>query len=356
MLDEATERLAERWQPGLEKMLLRSRSEMPVRARQFVDLMALMTNERPESIKALEIDSDLDLALLAEEMKLLLSRGNANEALNLFRATSSGRTPRFDSVLYPVHVRAIAQSGDLDRAMAMALKGLDRLEEARKVISPRYEELLLLCCQVTQAQHAAGSKSTRSVFSSHTARRSELVQADELWQRFYRVNVTSDSDRPVLVLRIAIALLELFDTERVVGSDDYFNDGSKVGFCAKRALSTLSRLRPAFFDVDGGLLVRSMAWLSDSVGPEPEVRELLGVPQAMAVLIRDYGAELENELTKERTLLAQDLVEWLRSISQVRNSPFSEPGRLTDEQTRKLGAVLKRLIRARDNEQGAHFS
>lgn len=349
MLNEPTERLAERWQLGLERCLLKSRHEMPVRARQFLDLMALTSGGRLESDKALEVGSDLDLALLAEQMKMMLSRGSAKEALDLFRATSSGRVPRFDSVLYSVYMRAIAQSGDLDKAVEMTLNGLDRLEETGKAGSPRYEELLLLCCQVTQAQHAADSRPL-----GHVLRRSEPLRANELWRRFLKV--APDGDRHVLVLRITVSLLELFDIEGAGNPDADPSERDKANLCAERAQSALRCLRPDYFGVDGGLLVRSIAWLSAYIGSVPEVQELLGVPQAIAVLLRDYGDNLEKYLTKDGVHHAPSLMERLRFFSRERQSPLFEPDRLTQEQMRKVGAALRHVIRARDNAQKSHFS
>jgi hypothetical protein len=353
MLDEPIQLLAQRWQPGLEKDLLRSRPEMPVRARQFLELMALVADGRSKSDDALQVDLDLDQALLAEEMKLLLSRGSAKAALDLFRATSSGKVPRFDSILYAVHVRAIAQSGDLDRAVAMAVKGLSRLEEAGKAESPRYLELLLLCCQVTQAQHAAGTHRLRD-WVRQVLQPSLPLRAEELCWRFKKVD--HDGSRQVLVLRIAVALLELFDIERVMRPDTNPSKSVHDNFCPDRARGAMLRLRPDYFGVDGGLLLRSMAWLSPYVESVPEVKELLGVPQAIAVLVRDYGDSLEEYLAKERTHPAQHLMEQLRSFSQDRQSSFFELDGLTDEQTRKVGAALRHVIRARDIADGSYFS
>jgi hypothetical protein len=352
MLDEPTERLAERWQSGLEKSLLRSRSEMPVRARQFLDLMALMADGR--SLSDLQVGSDLDQALLAEEMKLLLSRGSAKEALNLFRATSSGRVPRFDSVLYSVHVRAIAQSGDLDKAMAMALTGLDRLEDSEKAGSPRYDELLLLCCQVTQAQHNEDSRPVRLLFS-RALRRSKPLQAGELWRRFLKVDLSSE--RHVLVLRIAVALLELFDMEGVGGPDAVLSESKQANSCAKRALGALRRLRPDYFGVDGGLLLRSMAWLCAYVGPVAEIKELLGVPHAITVLRSDYQESLKEYLAIEGTELEPEFIALMSYFSKKKNQPqFFGPDWLTDEQMTRFCSALLRAIRARDQTLGSRFS
>lgn len=350
MLDEPTTRLTERWQVGLEKTLLKSRSEMPVRARQFVDLMALMADGQPQFGAS---DEDLDMSLLAEDMKLLLARGNADAALDLFRATIPGKTPRFDSALFTVHVRAIAQSGDLDRAIEMAWKAFGRLEEAGKAGTQRYEELLLLCCQVARAQHAASAGALRAVWRG-VLRRSKPLSARELCEAFFKVQ--PDTGRHVLLLRIAIALLELFDLEAADNRDIESIERDRIDFCAERARGALRHLRPDFFGVDGGLLVRSLAWLSASHGQEPETQELLDVPQVVAVLRRDYGGSLNEYLAKERGRSAADLQAQLRAGLQGASSASFESFRLTDTQTGELGAALRHVIRARDSAQGGQFS
>lgn len=347
MLDEDTEKLAGRWHRGLEKSLLRSRAEMPVRARQFLDLMALTSDGRAQAGEAPA--GELDVVLLAEEMKLLLSRGSANEALDLFRATISGRVPRYDSALYSVFVRAIAQSGDLDAAMTMSLKALDRLANAEKSGGPRYEELLLLCCQVTRAQHAAKAGTLRFVLR-RALRRAEPMRAGKLVERF--LNFELSGSRPVAVLRIAIALLELLDAEatdkRVV--DPSGTDHAQI--CATRGWIALRKLDPDYSGVDGGLLVRSLAWLSAHFSSAPELQALLGVPQLMAILHRDYGESLSAYLEKRKTVLPAELVARFGAW-RVQTSTGFEVGTLTEGQMSEVGAALRAVIHARDNAQGS---
>lgn len=353
MLDEPTENLAKRWETGLEKNLLRSRSEMPVRARQFLDLMTLIVDGRSSREEAFKIESDLDVALLVEEMKLLLARGNARKALDLFRATNSGVSPRFDSVLYPVHVRAIAQSGDLNKALNMAFEGLNRLEKTAKTKSARYEELLLLCCQIVQVQPASGWLKMRSVFSH----RSEPSRASMLWQRFLNVNPNSAS--PVLVLRIAVVLLEIFDTEGVNRPKAHSSKVATVKACAERGLDVLRQLRPDYFGVDGGLLLRSVAWLGPYDKSISEVRELLKVPQATAVLVRDYKDNLEKFLMKKQSKQDLEIITWLRTVqssSRKNSTSLSELDDISAGFVKTVAAALRHAIRIRDRARHSFLS
>jgi cellulose synthase operon protein C len=351
MLDEDPGKLAARWEPSLEKSLLKSRAEMPVRARQFLDLMAL-TNSGRLHLES-ETAGELDLVLLAEEMKLLLSRGSANAALDLFRATTSGRVPRYDSILYPVHVRAIAQSGDLDTAMAMALKALDRLEGAGKTRSARYEELLLLCCQVTRAQHAAKAGTLRLVLRRVLRRGLETIPAGKLVERF--MNVDFHGGEPESILRLAIALLELMDVE-AGGSRSVDPGGAEQArMCALRGLDALRKLGPDYFSIDGGLLVRSLAWLSTHFTSAPEMQQLLGVPQVMATLHRNYGESLRAYFAKRENEFPVELVARLGEWT-VETSGGFDVGTVTEDQLVAIGAALRVVIDARDTAQGSPFA
>jgi hypothetical protein len=341
MLDQPTELLVEKWRTGMEKALLRSRREMPTRARQFLDLMALMADGQSSLDERLDRNSDLDQALLAEEMKLLLSKGEAQEALNLFRATSSEKAPRYDSRLYSIYLRAAAQSGDLTGAVSAAWRTMDRLEVADRVDGGAYHELLLLCCQITQAQHARRSPGT-------SRKDGFLLQANDLWHRFDTAFLKTD--RPVQVLRTAIALLSVFDLEGSASSDvGLFNEKS-ARLCAERALDAMERLRPDYARVDGPLLVRALAWLSAHGGTEAGLLELLMVPQATEVLIRDYGNSLEAYLANagDFRLMAK-----LRSSSEAQLAGRSRSIGMTPEEFNSLCLALRQLVRARDNTQYA---
>lgn len=348
MLNEPTEQLLHRWQPGLDSSLLRSRSELPVRARQFLDLMTLTGQRVDEWDDVIQDDSELDLAILAEEMKVLLSRGRATEALELFHNTSSGRSPRFDSTLYAVHLRAIAQAGDLQRARTLAYDGLDQLYKAGQAARPRYEDLLLLCCQITLAQHAALSR--QSSFEIRTS----LPDHDFTWIRelVWRFEGTDRQERrPLLVLRIATALLELFDFRSSTDQRNFYLK-DMVSFCVRRARSALLRLHPDYRDVDGSVLVRCIAWLSADAESAPVVRRLLQVSQALAVIRRNYAKHLEQYLVDRSP---QDNAELLRSISvwhvdSDHEIPF-EADALTDGQILELGTAFRHVIRARDTRQ-----
>lgn len=349
MLDEDSSILVSRWVPGLEKRLLKSRGEMPVRARQFLDLMALASDGRSQDVSV--SSGELDLALLTEEMKLLLSRGSAKEALDLFRATSSGRAPRFDGALYGVYVRAIAQAGDLDTAMSLATKGLDRLDGAGRAGGPRYEELLLLCCQITRAQHAANAGTFR-IAVRRALRRMTPVQADALAERFLKLDFYDG--RPLHALRIAVALLELYDVEangkRELGLDGH--EGSMT--CAVKGFDALQRLGPDYAGVDGALLVRSLAWLSAFFGATPVLSELLSVPQVVTVLRRDYAKlQLDGAWTRRGGLTSGET----RLESWAAGRPFgSETRPISDSDIRDLGQALRSAIAARDSAQGSQFS
>lgn len=326
MLDQPVRILSERWQAGIEKGLLTSRAELPRRARQFLDLMVLMAEGRSET-EHLQNDLDLDQARLVEEMKMLLAQGNAQEALDVFRASNAGRQD-FQSALFPVHVRAIAQSGDLERAGEMALAGLDKLEETGKLSGSRYKDLLLVGCQIGLTLQ---SRLTVQLNPSSHATFQEVppqFRASALLQRFLKV--VSRNSRQVLDLRIAIALLELFDAEWTVKPENKKAEIEQAKLCAIQARGVLRRLRPAYFGVDGGLLVRSAAVLSAYRDVMPDVRELLDAPQARSVLGRDYGSELAKQLLRSA------------DAKQPLNS-------LTNELSEKFGLLLRQAIRLRDS-------
>lgn len=350
MLDEDPAQLGVRWQAGLEKGLLKSRAELPVRARQFLDLMAMTNGGGLQAVN--ESPGDLDLILLAEEMKLLLSRGSAMEALDLFRARVGERVPRHSSVLYPVQVRAIAQSGELETAMAMGVKALDGLEEAGKTGSARYLELLLLCCQVTRAQHAA-NKGSRFVLRSALRRRQEPMRAARLVERFMKIGF--DGGKPASVLRLAVGLLELLDVEAAGKSDADPGAADHAGMCALRARDALGKLGPDYFSVDGSLLLRSLAWLSAHFPSAPEVQQLLGVPQVMAILHRDYGESLKAYFAKRENKLPAELVAQLSGWTVEASSKF-EVLMVTGDTLAEIGAALRAVIQARDTAQGSQFS
>jgi len=348
MLGQDTEHLAQRWEPGLEKSLLRSRAEMPARARQFLDLMALVADTR-QPVEAV-FESGLDDTLLAEEMKLLLSRGGAKDALELFRATATGQVPRYDSALFAVHIRAIAQSGDLNTAMTMALEGMDRLDNAGKTDSPRYEELLLLCCQVTRAQHSANAGTLRVVLR-RVLRRVEPLQAGKLAQRFDKIKY--DAPRPVTILRIAVGLLELFDLEAASKPRLDSLQIEQSYLCVKRGRIALQQLGPDYSGVDGSLLVRGLAWLGTYNDAAPEMETILRVPQVVAVLHRDYGESLIAHLAN----LPSDLPTELAILSALAQGEPARPDSLglTTTQVAEVAAVLRTVIRVRDNAQGSLF-
>jgi GTPase SAR1 family protein len=326
MLDEPVGRLNERWQVGLEKGLLRSRAEMPQRARQFFDLMVLIAEGRSK-IENLQSASDVNQARLVEEMKMLLARGNAQEALEVLQTTSAAKEPHFNTSLFPVHVRAVAQSGDLERAGEMALAGLDYLEKDGKHSRPRYKELLLIGCQIALTLQ---SRLTGQLTPNSQETLQEMLPqlcAKGLFERFLKV--VSHYGRQVLDLRIAIALLELFDTEWMVKPDNKASEVELARACAMHASDVLRRLRPAYFGVDGGLLVRSAAVLSAYGDLMPDVRELLEVPQAHSVLLRDYAGEgLDRLVSKEP-------VEIKHSMPTV---------------SEQLGRMLRQMIRLRDRK------
>jgi hypothetical protein len=348
MLGQDTDRLARRWEPGLEKSLLKSRGEMPARARQFIDLMALVATASPPSAEASA--GGLDEALLAEEMKLLLSRGGAKEALELFRATATGQVPRYDSALFAVHVRAIAQSGDLNTAMTKALEAMDRLDDVGKTDSPRYEELLLLCCQVTRAQHLANAGKLRIAFR-RVMYRHEPLQAGRLVRRFAKIN--ADRGKPAIVLRIAVTLIELLGLEK--GSEPGMEglQSEQSYLCMMRGRIALQQLGPDYSGVDGGLLVRGLAWLGTYYDAAPELETILSIPQVVAVLYRDYGESLTAHLSD----LPSDLPIELVMLSALAQGKPAGPDRweLTSTQVVKVAAVLRTVIRLRDNAQGSLF-
>lgn len=304
MLDQDPKVLADRWQAGLEKNLLRSRKEMPVRARQFLDLMTLTGDSHGTTGEL--VSGDLDMAVLAEEMKLLLARGNAKEALDLYRATAAGRVPRLDSVLHAVHLRAIAQSGEANRSLDMALEGMRKLEEEGRTDLAAYEGLLLLTCQVTRAQYSPKSKTFRSWLWRRNT--SVLIPVSKLIERFKRINF--DAGRPVSVLRIAIALLELLDVETQSRTMSESTNFHNVAFCAYRGWDALVLLAPDFADVDGGLLIRSIAWLSPHFAGASLLKQILDTPQVQSVLSQDYADAIEVELSRMRRPIP---LAWLRS-------------------------------------------
>jgi hypothetical protein len=321
---------------------------MPARARQFLDLMALVA-DAPQPVEA-SFGGGLDDAVLAEEMKLLLSRGGAKEALELFRATATRQVPRYDSVLFAVHVRAIAQSGDLNTAMTKALEAMDRLDYAGKSDSPRYEELLLLCCQVTRAQHLANAGTLRVAFR-RVLHRLEPLQADKLVQRFAKIK--TDRDRPATVLRISVTLLELLDLE--AGSKPSM-DSLQIEqsyLCVMRGRMALQQLSPDYPGVDGGLLVRSLAWLGTYYDAAPELETMLSVPQVMSVLHRDYGESLTAHLADWPSDLPTELM-ILSALAQGKPRRPDSWG-LTRTQVAEVAAVLRTVIRVRDNAQGSLF-
>lgn len=299
MLDEEPRVLADRWQSGLEKNLLRSRKEMPVRARQFLDLMTLTGDSHGPAGEL--VSGDLDLAVLTEEMKLLLSRGNAKEALDLYRATATGRVPRHDSVLHAVHVRAIAQSGEVNAALKMALEGMLKLEEEGRTHLVAYEDLLLLTCQVRRAQR---SPKTKTFFSWLQQIFGAPLPASKLVERFNRIDF--DAGRPVSVLRIAIALLELLYVER--STRNKAEPGALDQEVAHRGWDALVPLSPDFADVDGGLLTRSLAWLGPHFNGNSLLHTILATSQVRSVLARDYAEAIEVNLRAER----RPKLKWLR--------------------------------------------
>lgn len=354
MLDEDPAVLASRWQYGLEKRLLKSRGEMPVRARQFLDLMALVSDGRTQESSL--VTEDLDLSVLAEEMKILLSRGNAKEALDMFRATGTGRTPRFDSALYAVYVRAMAQAGDLDGAMSRSIVGLDRLEEAGKAGDARYEDLLLLCCQVTRAQHGLDTGKLRFA-ARRVLRRMKPMEAGQLAVRFGRLDFYDG--RPLHALRIAVVLLELFNIEsgETDESDAQVVYGDPFGWsqkCANYGFDALQRLGPDYAGVDGGLLVRALAWLSPFYGATPVLVELLSVPQVRAVLHRDYEKLLMDWAKRRGSEISR---RWQPHLFGAREGlvPGVERGVVSGAEMQDIGSALRTVINARDTAQGSLF-
>lgn len=350
MLDYDTQTLSGRWSPGLEKKLLKSRGELPVRARQFLDLMALIADGGTAQDRLLT--GDLNLALVAEEMKLLLSRGSAKEALDLFRATHPEQAPRYDSVLYALRVRAMAQNGELQPAMSLALTGLDRLVSEGKENHPRYEDLLLLCCQITRAQHAAKAGTLLLKIRKRLLQIKPL-QASRLLPYFDKLNF--DSDRPVQILRIAVALLELFGVEETSEPSAGWASRSESFPCSERGMQALHRLAPQYTGVDGGLLVRALALLSANFPKEPELANLLTVPQAMAVLHRDYAAVLRTHLDKYKPDLPKALIEKLKSWTVEKSTRF-QLGPLEPYEMSEIGRVLRAVIQERDTTQISSFA
>lgn len=354
MLDDDTTVLASRWQYGLEKRLLKSRDEMPVRARQFLDLMALVSDGGTQ-VSSFTTE-DLDLSVLAEEMKILLSRGNAKEALNMFRATGTGRMPRFDSALYAVYVRALAQAGDLDGAMVRSIAGLDRLEGVGKAGDARYEELLLLSCQITRAQHSLDSGRLR-LAARRVFGRMEPMGAVQLAKRFGRLDFFDG--RPIHALRIAVVLLELFNIESGEndGPDAQAIYGNPLGVprkCADFGFDALQRLAPDYTGVDGGLLVRALAWLSPFFGASPILVELISVPQVRAVLRRDYEKRLTEWAKRRGGEIARrwPLYPFGERYEQM---PSVEHGVVSSADMQDFSSALRTVINARDTAQGSLF-
>lgn len=339
MLDEHVTVLAERWQPGLEKGLLKSRVEMPENARQFVDLMALRADTDPGST----VEGELGLLLLAEEMKLLLARGNAKEALELFKAKSRRKVPPFDSILYVVYLRAIAQSGGLEAALAMAWSALERVEKKQGTADSKYEELLLLCCQVTRSQRLTLLQGLKRAFGRALGNLS--LDWARLFKKFNRLDF--NSSRTTNILRIAVEMLDLYEVEFVNGVDQDLDSASRV--CAEQGLAMLRQMSPHYFGVDGALLVRSFAQISRRFPSAPELQALLEVPQVMAVLQRDYPVAV-RAFSDENWVAGADA--WQGPMSSEMGAAFGptvvRSRALDADSLSDFGTELRGAIRARD--------
>jgi hypothetical protein len=220
--------------------------------------------------------------------------------------------------------------------MTMSLQASGRLEGAGKTGSARCQELLLLCCQVTRAQHAAKAGTLRLALRRALRPGVEPVPGGKLVQRFMKVDF--HGSKSVSVLRLSIALQELLDVEAAGRSDVDPGGADQARMCASRGLDALRKLGPDYFSVDAGLLVRSAAWLSAHCALAPEVRQLLDVPQVMAVLHRDYGKSLKAYFANREDALAAELVARL-GAETVEPSASLEAGTLTKDQQAAIGAA-----------------
>jgi hypothetical protein len=362
MLDENPENISVRWEPGVEKHLMNVRNELPERGRDLLDYRIMLADSGKRDFRSLR--GDVAILRRMEGMKLLLARGRSGEALDLYREVAGEELPDPMNPLFPMVARAYAQASDIPRALAMAIQGMDALEQLGLGRSEEYTDLLLLACQISLASARPLRPSGLVIFKQKNPGSESSMPASHLFKRFSSASVRSHNKYQHF--RVVVHLLELIELEELMqegrqrneayaGIADYLPPPSSLfKTCAAAALKLMSSIDFEQEDIDAMLILRAFSWLGAYYPENPRIRSLLAIQQVRSVFSAEFARVLLDKDIKLRgesqiRYQNQTLIETIgRAISADAMKEWLDSGELSDDELRHFALLLKDEIRVRD--------
>lgn len=325
MLREAPHAMNQRWLSGIEKLLSNSQDELPRESADF--LQYKMLSRGSGANVAPQFSGDAQSMREAEEMKYLLSRGNAKAALDVpTRLSKPGDNPV--EPLYALTARAYAQLGEFDSAFQMAHQGLKVLDGGFQTEASNYLDLLLLAAQMSLEWRRSGMDAQQH------SRASPAIPEEQLWR--WCVAVPHGRATRYRRLRVTVYVLELIRLDKG-GGRPYGAPGNLEAQCVANALRLLRKIASFEGEINGLFVLRMYGLLAADQPARTELRLLLALDPVLATLadgfaknlgkrIEEAGAQLQVFDSKASLLLAyltSDVIAPVRRLT-LESDKFSD--------------------------------
>jgi len=280
MLSDSPDEMNQSWMPGMENLLSSSQDELPAESAEFLQYK-LLTGDR--SVHELpKFSSAAHVLREAEEMKFLLSRGDADGALKVpKRLPQPGENPL--DPLYVLTARAYAQLRQFDRAFEMAYQALELVSGRAQTDTNNNLDLLLLAMQISLEWRGPGRRSAGgSTFSP-----------DKVWHWFQEI------PRGPLTryrrLRVAMYMIELIRLE----SEGDVHLGGRTGLeadCVVYALGLLDKTNSFHREINGLFMLKTYGLLAAEQPGRFALRTLLMLYQVRNTLAGGFAQALNKRL------------------------------------------------------------
>jgi hypothetical protein len=280
MLSEPPDELNRRWRPGIEKLLINSHDEMPKASADF--LQYKLISGGTALADAAHFPADALAMRQAEEMKYLLSRGDARAAL----AVPDSPLQVGDDPLHPHYAltaRVYAQMGEFDVAFQMAYSGLELLDRGFHTETSNYLDLLLLAAQMCLEWHRSGRDASMRSFAS------EAMSADQLW-RWFRAVPRGRATR-YRRLRVAVYVLDLIKLD-INQSHPAVGLGKLEMQCVATVLHLIRKINSFEDEINGLFILRMFALLAFDLPARTELRTLLALEPVRRALVDGFVEQI----------------------------------------------------------------
>jgi hypothetical protein len=286
MLAEPIERMEQRWLPGIEKLLSNASDELPNESAEF--LRYKLISEGRTTLRDADFSQDALAMRQAEEMKYLLSRGDAKAALGVSDAVlTSGDHPFHPH--YALTARAYAQMGEFEKAFDMARSGLETLDREFHTETSNYLDLLLLAAQMSLEWRRTGRESSGGL------RDGAVMSTDQLW-RWCRAVPRGRATR-YRRLRVAVYVLDLVRLDKA--PDDHDGGFAKLeAQCVATIRHLLRKLHSFEDEINGLFILRTFALLASEPPVATELRTLLALDPVRGALADGFADRIGKSLAR----------------------------------------------------------